>query len=300
MKIAVCLASYNGEEFIKKQITSILKQTYPDFDLLIRDDFSNDDTVSIIGSFNDPRIKLIFGKNKNIGYKANFQYLMNNAKEYDLIFFSDQDDIWKENKIEEFVKYIETNRINCKKELYLLYSNYDLIDAKDKYLSTAFPDNHTVTDMHRAFVQNEILGCTMAITNALLYRTINIPEVSTSHDDWIALVASIDGSIVYLNQSYICHRIHSKNATTKQDTTKILNRLMRVFKRFLSKKEYIEKEKKIYHALLNVVKNKSSLHEIYEILYFPRITAFKLAKKYGFAGVNSLQTKLFLLQILLK
>ena len=300
MKVAVCMASYNGSKFIKKQIMSILNQTYSSFDLFIRDDYSKDDTASIISSIDDPRIKLVTGPACNIGYKANFQFLMSITHDYDLVFFSDQDDIWKDNKIDEFVKYIKQNKIDCKQELYLLYSNYDLIDANNMYLSTAFPNNHTSTDMHRSFVQNEILGCTMAITNALLERTINIPDASPSHDDWIALVASIDGNIVYFNDSYISHRIHAKNATTKQDTTKLGNRLKRVCNRFLTNKKYIARQKKLYQALINTVNNKSLLREIYEILYFPRIRAYKLAKKYNFAGVNDLQTKLFLLQILLK
>lgn len=300
MKVAICMATYNGAGFIKKQISSILNQTYCDFDLYIRDDCSTDSTLNILREMEDSRIKLIYGPNKNIGYKENFKCLMNVVSEYDLVFFSDQDDLWEKDKIESYVNYIVNNNVDCVNDCILLYSNYMLIDSEDSYISIAYDSNYKIADMHSIFVQNDILGCTMAISKALLQKTLNIPEASYSHDDWVALVATIDGKLVYFEKPYISHRIHANNATRQIDTTKVTKRLIRVVNRFRTNKDFILRKKELYNALNKTVHNKNCLHEIHDILYQPPIKAYRLAKKWGFRGVNQIQTNLFLMQILLK
>ena len=109
--ISVCMASYNGEKFIKAQIGSILMQLGKDDELVISDDGSTDRTVEIIESYGDKRIRLLHHhKNLSIAkirYSRNFYYTTENfenalrAAKGDFIFLSDQDDIWAENKITE-------------------------------------------------------------------------------------------------------------------------------------------------------------------------------------------------------
>ena len=97
MKISVCMAAYNGENYIEKQISSILCQLKPDDELVIVDDCSKDRTINVIKNFNDSRIKLL--KNKfNYGVVATFERALS-AAEGNIIFLSDQDDEWIDNKL---------------------------------------------------------------------------------------------------------------------------------------------------------------------------------------------------------
>ena len=88
--ISVCIATYNGEKFIKQQIDSILVQLFDGDELLISDDNSTDRTVEIIKQIADSRIKLFFNKEK--GYTSNFENVLKQVSG-DIVFLSDQDEI---------------------------------------------------------------------------------------------------------------------------------------------------------------------------------------------------------------
>jgi rhamnosyltransferase len=100
-KIDILMATYNGEKYIHEQIESIINQTYKNWRLLISDDGSVDGTVEIIKKYikKDKRIELIEDNLGNLGVVKKFRELLKRA-EADYIMFSDQDDIWLNNKIE--------------------------------------------------------------------------------------------------------------------------------------------------------------------------------------------------------
>lgn len=105
-KVNILMSAYNGEKYIGEQIESLLKQTYGDIEIHIRDDGSTDNTKSIIKKYmSDPRIKLYEGQ--NIGYKKSFYWLLSNCKDAEYFAYCDQDDIWDVNKIERSVKILE-------------------------------------------------------------------------------------------------------------------------------------------------------------------------------------------------
>ena len=93
--ISVCIATYNGEKYIKEQLLSILPQLGKKDEVIISDDHSTDNTLDIVKGLNDNRIKIVMN-NREKGYTSNFE----NALSYaigDYIFLSDQDDIWMSN-----------------------------------------------------------------------------------------------------------------------------------------------------------------------------------------------------------
>ena len=102
--ISVCIATYNGEKYIREQLDSILPQLGLDDEVIISDDSSTDNTLKIIEEYNDCRIK-IFSNNKFYSPILNFENALKKAQG-DFIFLSDQDDIWKSNKVEVVMKYL--------------------------------------------------------------------------------------------------------------------------------------------------------------------------------------------------
>ncbi|EEY35290.1 glycosyltransferase, partial [Pseudoleptotrichia goodfellowii] len=106
-KIDILLATYNGEKYLEEQLYSILNQSYPNINLLIRDDGSKDKTVDIIKKYaqKDERIKFIEDDLGNLGFLKNFEKLLEHSEE-NYIMFSDQDDIWNPDKIEKSYKKI--------------------------------------------------------------------------------------------------------------------------------------------------------------------------------------------------
>ena len=101
--ISVCMATHNGGKYIKEQIDSILVQISNEDELIISDDSSTDDTVEIIKKIKDKRIKL-FENNKFFSPNLNFENALLHSKG-DIIFLSDQDDIWKKDKVKIMGNY---------------------------------------------------------------------------------------------------------------------------------------------------------------------------------------------------
>jgi len=116
--ISVCMPTFNGEKYIKKQIESILSQMNDEDELIISDDSSTDKTISIIESLNDSRIKIFSHTPNTVQLKKklgiyrivaeNYLNALNYAKG-DYIFLADQDDLWSQGRVKKFKKILNKN-----------------------------------------------------------------------------------------------------------------------------------------------------------------------------------------------
>ncbi|PCS00103.1 glycosyltransferase family 2 protein [Lactococcus fujiensis] len=212
MKINVCLSTYNGEAFLSEQIKSILNQTYPDFTLLIRDDGSTDRTVELIKSYQakDKRIEFINEEDiKNIGAPRSFYELVR-YEQADFYFFSDQDDVWKADKISLFIS--EAQQQNNSKPI-TYYSNFTTVNEELRTIrQLAYPDKEQVT-LEQNLVGNKIIGCSIMINNALarIWELYDFDIDSSYHDSYLVLMALSMGKLVFINNSTILYRQHSHN-----------------------------------------------------------------------------------------
>src|SRR3954452_14743734 len=102
-KLSVALATYNGERFIAEQLKSIITQLDENSEVIISDNGSTDRTIEIITSFNDKRIVLLHCSQR--GLISNFENALNKVSG-DIIFLSDQDDIWLGNKVQIVKEYL--------------------------------------------------------------------------------------------------------------------------------------------------------------------------------------------------
>ncbi len=91
LKFDILIPAYNGAEHIGDTLRSILSQSFQDFEILVQDDASSDNTIEAVESFKDPRIK-IFQNEKNLGYSGNLESLSKKATS-DIIYLMGQDDI---------------------------------------------------------------------------------------------------------------------------------------------------------------------------------------------------------------
>lgn len=210
--ISIAMATYNGEKYLREQICSIIRQSISDWELIICDDCSYDNTISILHEFaeNDSRIR-IFKNEVNIGFKKNFEKAISLCNG-DFIALCDQDDIWTENHLECLYENLADNVLVC--------SNVTFTDSNGISLHKNLkPDSYYVSNnKEKQFLQllhnNYVQGCTCLFKRELVKTIIPIPECAQFHDYWIALVASINGTIRYIPESLVLYRRHEQTVTT--------------------------------------------------------------------------------------
>ena len=228
--VAVLMSTYNGAEYLKQQIDSVLCQSYSNFTLYIRDDGSTDDTQKIIGSYNDSRI--VFEQGDNLGPAGSFFALLNMVKDADYVFFSDQDDIWYPKKMEKMLEKIA----EYKDEPVMLFTDFTMIDSLGQVTADSFSKHACLQVTAGEIGVNKIIahpyafGCASAINRALTQLVLDPPEGIEMHDCWLALTAASVGKLVYMPEQTIAHRFHSSNATGRSGQDSACSRLLRITK----------------------------------------------------------------------
>lgn len=216
--ISIAMTSYNGEEFIQKQINSILHQEYQNFELIICDDCSKDNTRGILQQFEkcDNRIHVFFNE-KNLGFKKNFERAISLCKgEY--IALADQDDVWEKNHLSVLLKNIGDSYLICGNAL--CFEEHGDVRT-NKYSLFELDNNITVLndnlDILKAilFKGNPFQGSSMLISRKFLDVALPIPDCIPFHDAWFALMACCCNSIKYVDVIVNNYRQHEKSVTKR-------------------------------------------------------------------------------------
>jgi len=203
--ISVCLATFNGARFIVEQIGSILPQLSEGDELIVSDDGSKDETLSLIAGINDPRVRIIRNEGKH-GIIWNFENALK-AAQGDYIYLSDQDDIWEPNKIEECQKELE-------KGADLILHDCSLVDSSNNILKgSLFEVLHSAHGFWHNVYKSSFHGCCMAFRRKHLLRVLPFPKHIGMHDYWIGLRAARKGRVSLIYKPLIRYRIHNSNAS---------------------------------------------------------------------------------------
>jgi glycosyltransferase involved in cell wall biosynthesis len=201
MKISVCLAAYNGALYIREQIDSILIQLTPLDELIVSDNCSTDETIDIVKSFNDPRIKIHTEKRQ--GIISNFQNALLRATG-DVIFLADQDDIWLEHKVSTVLSSLN----QCD----LVLHDALVVDSTSKLLSNSlFAITKPKSGLFMNLMKSSYVGCCMAFKKDLLKYALPLPMSIGMHDWWIALVGEAYFKTTHLKDQLIKYRRHEAN-----------------------------------------------------------------------------------------
>lgn len=217
-RVDILIATYSGEDLIEDQLASVLKQSYNNIRLIIRDDGSTDGTEEIIKSYAEKysdRIVVIEDNYGHLGAAQNFSKLLEYT-DADYIMFCDQDDIWFHTKVEKTLnKMIELENIYGKLKPILVHTDLIVVDQKLNILSESFWKyqhlNPKEKRLNSLLLQNNITGCTVMVNKALRDLSATVPQEAMMHDQWCGLIASTFGIIDYLSEPTIFHITHDKN-----------------------------------------------------------------------------------------
>ena len=223
-ELQILLASYNGEKYILSQIESIRFQSPLNLTVVIRDDGSNDRTTEKIKELLSNKIGLDIHLYSNElsekGHCKNFSKLCDLAMKGNSQYFcfSDQDDIWAENKIDIlYARMMELEVLHGRNTPILIHSDLCVVDENLNEIASSFiqyqglpnPKQH---DFPEFLYQNVVTGCTCMFNKALLELAAPIPQEAIVHDWWFALCAKYFGVIDFIEKPLVNYRQHSNNA----------------------------------------------------------------------------------------
>ncbi len=294
-KVDILLATYNGEKYLREQIDSILNQTHTEFRLLISDDGSTDGTRDILNEYKekDSRIE-VFMQDNNLGVVKNFEFLLKNveAKYY---MFSDQDDIWKETKIEKSLNKIEEGFDLVYSDLEVVDENLNVTYSSYWKLKGIYNKIKKYNNFESLYLNNFVTGCTIISKKELMDSFMPLPNTSkfVLHDYWISLILSQNGKISYIEEPLIKYRQHKNNkvgSKKKSDELKSIDEIRDLFIQVKKEhfKVFIDNEDKFKSEKIKKL-NKKAL-EYYEMLEKKKNINFRgwglFIKLYRYEGLS--------------
>lgn len=208
-RISVCMATHNGERYIRAQLDSILCQLRQQDEVIVVDDASTDGTRDCVRSFNDARIRLI-EHSSNQGVARTFEDAIRSASG-EILFLSDQDDVWMLDKVATTLRLFQLYPT-----IDLVVSDAELIDENDGPLTPAYYANRSFNSgLIANIIHCRYLGCTMAFRKQLSDRVLPFPKGGdVFHDLWIGAANTLTrGKTLYINRPLVRYRRHSNNAT---------------------------------------------------------------------------------------
>lgn len=257
-KVQVLLSSYNGENYIRQQLNSILNQEKVDVSVLVRDDGSKDTTPLILQEYSEKYSNLSYLHGRNAGVVASFFRLFNLADtSADFFALSDQDDYWDNDKL-----FIACSRLSSIEgpALYCCASSVtdDELnelhpDAKKKELNPSFGN---------AIIENIAVGGGIVFNRALLEMVrIPMPLHTFMHDWWLYITASCFGTVIYDSTPHYKYRQHQRNVLGAA-SNKFISKLLRRFNQSKTNKNHISNQMKSFARIYDIPDDKAELVNI--------------------------------------
>ena len=205
-RISVCMATHNGDRFIWRQLETVLSQLSNNDELIISDDSSTDDTVQIIESFRDSRIRL-FPNQTFYSPTYNFEYALKQARG-EIIFLSDQDDEWVEGWVDTALREL--------RDVSLVVCDAEMIDAKGELrtdLEAKIYHGMRKPGVLRNLYRNGYIGCCCAFRREVLDAALPFPDGLPWHDWWVGLIADMFFSTRFIRNKMVRYRRHENNVS---------------------------------------------------------------------------------------
>ena len=245
VKISVVVCTYDGERFLAEQLQSILDQTHPPDDIIVSDDGSSDSTLDIVGEFcsRDSGAKkpqwTVQSRKKPLGVAGNFASALTKARG-EFVALADQDDVWEPTRLEQGLAQFRNDAL-------LVHCDATLIDEAGQPTSSLMSALRLTNGERRSLLagnaldallrRNLVTGATSMIRASLLQQALPIPE-GWVHDEWLGLVAAVQGGVVFWEESQIRYRQHGSNeiGAAKTDLDEATRRLRETRSDFFSRK----------------------------------------------------------------
>ena len=268
-RIAILLATYNGEKYLREQLQSLYDQTYTDWTLYIGDDGSTDGTADIVREFSERYGNIVFHRNsEGKGAMSNFMGLLSEA-EADYYMFCDQDDVWLPHKVETTLRKMREIEAGNQQRPAVVCSDLKVVD---KNLQTIAPSFWEMSEMLPDLLASNFnylgvhflaTGCTMMINAAAKRIAFPYPPCAFMHDAWLVMkTMKAGGTFGIICEPLMLYRQHGGNVLGAGDVDhSSLSYKLRHFK-------VLQEQNKKMYALANYFGYGSWLKFIfYKVMY---------------------------------
>lgn len=269
MSIAILLATYNSEKYLKVQIDSLLNQTYKDFTLYIRDDGSDDGTLSIVEEYCNRHSNIVLLEDHTKGRRSmgSFMWLLEHV-ESEYYMFCDHDDYWLPTKIEMTLKQMQLSERSNPQKAVVVHTDLQVVDEALNIIDYSFwsycnINRHILSRFDYLAFCNFVTGCTMMLNNRAKELSLPLSGKAFMHDHWIALCTLGNGGVLEtLEEAPILYRQHSSNVLGATQTPKfsIMSKLHGI-------KKTIEVNKRTFQQIRAIKKYSAMRYIFYKLLY---------------------------------
>lgn len=212
-RVQVIMSTYNGEKYVIRQIDSIMSQVGVEVSLLVRDDGSSDHTIDILKEYGTNHDNLHIIEGKNIGWRKSFLEGLTKAKNADYYAFSDQDDVWVEDKLYKCVKLLENEKDNNDTPLMIHCNRFSCNENLEPFEMQSFKVPMPINKKN-ALTQEFAQGCTIVMNEAAKKLVTRIePDQRAPHDFWTGLICYYFGKVYYLDERLIYHIRYDNSAS---------------------------------------------------------------------------------------
>lgn len=213
IRISVILPAYNGEAYFRQQMDSILGQLGDADEVLVSDDGSSDQTLSLAEEYQgrDRRVRLLKGPGQ--GIKKNVEHALRHA-DGAYIFLADQDDIWLEGKVERVMQAFRQQGAYVVVHDARVFAGEDTAQVQ---MESFFAFRNSGAGVAKNIVKNSYIGCCMAFRRELLEVILPIPARIEMHDQWIGVLGDyFAGKSWFLPEPLLLYRRHGDNNSSME------------------------------------------------------------------------------------
>jgi rhamnosyltransferase len=225
-RIAVLMATYNGEQFVRMQIESLLAQTMTGWTLYINDDGSTDATPDIINEYAAKYDNIVvMGREGGMGACHNFLGMLCTV-EAEYYFLCDQDDRWAPDKMEKEMKIMRETEKHGKETPVIVHCDLRVVDRQMNLIHESFNRYagvypHLLNRFDHS-VEPYITGCTMLLNRAAHDAVVYPATLATMHDAWITLCTlKAGGMTILIDEPLVDYRQHGSNTLGARDIKKV-------------------------------------------------------------------------------
>lgn len=288
--IDILMSTYNGEKYLRKQIDSIISQTYTNWRLIIRDDGSTDKTINIISTYKQKypnKVFFIEDSRGNLGYKNSFFLLLFHSKS-SYVMFADQDDYWHKSKVEVMLLEIRKREKENKDKPCLVCCDLEIYNENSTIIEPSYYKHVNIKSGQAdqsILLASQLHGCAFLFNRSLVDECKQLSDENillsnfslNGHDSFIAVVCVIIGKVYLTKDILVKHQIHNRNLVGFSESKKksLLLQLKIVLKYAFKNKDYrtfvydkkILENSEIIHSIL--IKKRQKISKEYN--YFINI-----------------------------